>query len=960
MFEEHDIDVALITESWLKDGRTLNRDVVDLEFGTGLSVIYKNRPARAASARRVGGGVSISFNKERCNLRERKLTGNKFELVAAVGKIGGIERKVAVYCIYIEPKMKVADLRALNELLNNDILRLKAAGDPLIFVGGDLNNRLLDGVTRDFIDMKQANFAPTRGNACLDIMITNSDSPSPEMWPPLQTLGGIRSDHSCLVISGKEKRCRNFTWVRKETRKHTFQAVRNFERAMINTNWDEVMIGTTPDELTRCFQDYVGTIVDDLFPLVTVRCRSNEDPWVTHGIRRLAKKKKRVFKREGKSTLWVTLRDKMDDLLEKSKAEYVAKVEKQGPRAYFSAVKRLSSRIKPDDWSIMSLFPGETPDQVGEKTAEYFTKITDQFDPLTPSQMTGPTRRDLSLEEVETWLRKAKKPNSSVPGDVLPRLMKKHHKLMAAPVRDIFNAVFRSNQWPSEWKVETTVVIPKAGKPDSLAGCRNISCTPFLSKVLESILLEDIKSEIEADPEQYGGIKGCSVNHLLTDLMEDILAPLDEGHPAVLLGIDYEKAFNRMDHRECLRQLRALGASGPSLALVRSFLTERSMRVRIGKHMSSKRLLKGGSPQGSIMGGLLYCVTTQQVSPGRLAQEGAGRAIHPTPPATPTTATTGETSDEDEGLNVRAWAAPPEARSPSDDDLQGPTPPPRQHDPDGSPTRHLPRTGLTTFKYIDDTTLVEAVDKHTAIRHVSSAAPTETVLPMLMDGAMASMVDKAESIGMRINCAKTQMLCVSADNGYQTTASLKIKDVPIESRKAVKLVGYHIGSSPGAAAQAEAIMDKFRIRFWSLINLRKAGMKREKLFRLYASFVRPVIETNNVIYHSMLTRTQSKEIERLQKLVVRLCFGFGMGYRDTITNQEIRTLEGRREDAVKRFVGKTLQANDRFSQKWFRPRDAVDTDIRRRRIFKETRAKTDRYYKSPLLYFQRIANDLMK
>ena len=68
MFSEHKIDVALITESWLKDGTTLDKDVIDLEYGTNLKIIYKNRPKSRAGSRRVGGGVSIIYNKSTCSL----------------------------------------------------------------------------------------------------------------------------------------------------------------------------------------------------------------------------------------------------------------------------------------------------------------------------------------------------------------------------------------------------------------------------------------------------------------------------------------------------------------------------------------------------------------------------------------------------------------------------------------------------------------------------------------------------------------------------------------------------------------------------------------------------------------------------------------------------------------------------------------------------------------------------
>ena len=70
-FSEHEIDLAFVTESWLKDGQTLDRDIIDLEYGSGLQILYKNLPKKRATARKVGGGVSIIYDKSKCSFRER-------------------------------------------------------------------------------------------------------------------------------------------------------------------------------------------------------------------------------------------------------------------------------------------------------------------------------------------------------------------------------------------------------------------------------------------------------------------------------------------------------------------------------------------------------------------------------------------------------------------------------------------------------------------------------------------------------------------------------------------------------------------------------------------------------------------------------------------------------------------------------------------------------------------------
>ena len=959
-FEAHQLDMALVTESWLKDGEVLDRDVLDLEWGTDLKIIYKNRPKNAAGRRKVGGGVSIIYSKSRCNLRERRVVGNKFELVLAVGRVGRLPRQVAVFCIYLEPRMKVAELAELCGLISREILSLKSNGDPMIFIGGDLNRKCLDDAIQDFPDLTQQNFDPTRGDACLDVLFSNCSTLTPSMWPPLETREGVKSDHRCVVFSGSEQITKDFTWVKKTSRKHSDAALQEYGRRLATADWDTMLPSHLgPDELVDRFQAWTGALTDELFPLKTVRVRSNEHPWITDGIRRLGKQKVRVYKREGKSQLWHNLCARQERLIEDSKSTYVDKIEEGGPntRKYFEAVKKLGTAptASSTGWDLPHLFPDCSPAQAGEEAADYFTRITDTFVPLASQDLVNRSpRAPISVQEAARRLKLAKKPNSSVEGDLLPRVVKAHHQLLAPAVTIIFNSVFRSGRWPSAWKTETTVVIPKVPNPANLGDCRNISCTPFLSKVLEGVLLDDLRAEVPLDPSQYGGMKGCSVDHLLVDLFEAVLEPLERGSPSLVLGIDYEKAFNRLDHEECLRQLEALGASTTSIDLIRAFLTDRSMCIRVGGQLSSLHKLNGGSPQGSILGCFLYCAATQQINLNLIARPRPLPHIEDPaePPEEQAAAPPPRTPDSDhEGFGLMDAAVTP-ISSPSDSSFLTADSP----DLDWSAAlRQL--ESILMFKYVDDTTTVEAVPPGQGVRHITTARSREQIPAPVTDRMLGAVVQRAGEIGMRVNCRKTQLLCVSLDNGYDTWAALQVDGQSIESQETMKLLGFMLGASPGVAAHVDLLKKKFRARFWSLIHLRRAGIKGHRLYRLYCSLIRPVLEVNCVIFHSMLTTGQTELLERMQKQVIRLCFGHFDSYEEVRELHSLESLRERRVKAVRRFVAKAMN-NPRFAERWFVRRQDVDVDIRRRRPYVEKRARTERYLKSPLLHMQKIANDI--
>ena len=93
-------------------------------------------------------------------------------------------------------------------------------------------------------------------------------------------------------------------------------------------------------------------------------------------------------------------------------------------------------------------------------------------------------------------------------------------------------------------------------------------------------MLVKLRRELEPDRSQYGGIPKCGVEHLLLDLWEEILGGMEGGKSAaIILGVDYKKVFNRMEHSICLEQLWALGASDGSISLVRAFLENMRMQI---------------------------------------------------------------------------------------------------------------------------------------------------------------------------------------------------------------------------------------------------------------------------------------------------------------------------------------------------------------------------------------------
>ena len=81
---------------------------------------------------------------------------------------------------------------------------------------------------------------------------------------------------------------------------------------------------------------------------------------------------------------------------------------------------------------------------------------------------------------------------------------------------------------------------------------------------------------------------------------------LDEHKVAGTVLTDLSKAFDCLPHDLLIAKLHAYGFEKSALNLVYDYLTERTQRTKVDGEYSSKRILKYGVPQGSILGPLLF------------------------------------------------------------------------------------------------------------------------------------------------------------------------------------------------------------------------------------------------------------------------------------------------------------------------------------------------------------------
>ena len=175
----------------------------------------------------------------------------------------------------------------------------------------------------------------------------------------------------------------------------------------------------------------------------------------------------------------------------------------------------------------------------------------------------------------------------------------------------LINAILRLQHWPSQWKCAVVVPILKPNKNAKIAGSyRPISLLSAISKLVEKVFLirlDTAQDELHIDDEcQFGFRKGRGTVQQVARIVNDVKVQYNLGKHTTMVLLDIEKAFDTVWIPGLLYKLNTLDFPTHIIKLVRSFLTGRSLQVRVNNKLSTRRDIRAGVPQGSCLSPKLY------------------------------------------------------------------------------------------------------------------------------------------------------------------------------------------------------------------------------------------------------------------------------------------------------------------------------------------------------------------
>ncbi len=371
------------------------------------------------------------------------------------------------------------------------------------------------------------------------------------------------------------------------------------------------------EQYTAAVLGYIKHCTDTVTVDKYIRVYPNTKPWMTKKVLRLLRERNTAF-RSGDRVLYSAARADLKRGIREAKAAQRRRIEdcfqSNNPRQVWQGVQHMTN-YRPSNFSATD---GDT--SLAEELNHFFARF--EVEPTETAKTHPPAHSShiLTVEEheVRRTMRAVNPRKAMGPDGVSGQVLRDCAGQLAGVFTKNFNQSLSQAAVPSCLKTSTIIPVPKKNTISCLNDYRPVALTPIIMKCFEKLVRTHIVSILPPsfDPHQFAYRANRSTEDAITTALHSALCHLEQqGSYARLLFVDFSSAFNTILPNRLMTKLLELGISHSICLWIKDFLSDRPQKVRVGRHSSSCLSLSTGSPQGCVLGPLLYTLYTHDCTP---------------------------------------------------------------------------------------------------------------------------------------------------------------------------------------------------------------------------------------------------------------------------------------------------------------------------------------------------------
>ena len=175
--------------------------------------------------------------------------------------------------------------------------------------------------------------------------------------------------------------------------------------------------------------------------------------------------------------------------------------------------------------------------------------------------------------------------------------------------------IWKSEQWPSDWKRAIFITLPKKGDLLMCSNYRTISLISHASKILLNVLLKRMENKLEEEVSntQAGFRKNRETRDHIFNLRMIIQKYREINASLHTFFIDYSKAFDCVNHEQMWQILKKMNFNQKLINLIRSLYEGQQSAVRLECGTSEWFPVTKGVRQGCILSPHLFSLYTEGI-----------------------------------------------------------------------------------------------------------------------------------------------------------------------------------------------------------------------------------------------------------------------------------------------------------------------------------------------------------